>query len=136
MRSAARLLACVAVAALFAATLSLPALGEIYQGNQREKELDEVCQAFARRNAAKTEVTGELLAGRIALREAVDRFRAINEASPAAAGRSDSAEAEDGSACRQVLAWAGAHAEWTYPERAEELMARLEGEARDFLIPR
>jgi hypothetical protein len=130
MRSAARLLACFAVAALFAATLSLPALGEIFQGSRQEKELDEMCQALARRLAAKEEVTGELLAGRIALREAVDRFRAINEASPVAA------EAGDGEACRLVLAWAGAHADWTYPERAEELMTRLEGEARDFLAPR
>jgi hypothetical protein len=85
---------------------------------------------------AKHDVIDALVAGRLTLTEAVDRFRALNADSPFPQRKSKpvaSVASADESTVTEVLSWASAELESNNPEKQEAVTERLKQEARTFL---
>ncbi len=150
MKSVVNLLVCSAAAAALLAGLvalqpsSLAGLATL-PGSQREgdqakraQELDDALAVALRRHDALEQTIGELTDGRVSLREAVARFRALDEEHPSlveSVTTTYPAASPDGSVCWQVLGWAKNKAGEVSPGREEEVMARLQEEARGILNP-
>jgi hypothetical protein len=98
---------------------------------QREAELIRQDEAALRRLEAKSEVVKGLLAGRMTLFEAVAWFKDVNDTYPEVPsdhGTYFSADSEEESLCRQVLAWVEAEVQWLPPSQREALINRWRGE--------
>jgi hypothetical protein len=150
MSSVVRLLVCVAaVVGVLAAVLLLQpvclgslgrdvwtwpeSLRKLEQANQRLEELEDQDREVSRRQCARVEVIAALIDGQLSLKEAVARFRVLNEKNICVANNipvAFPAATQDASVCLQVLAWTEAEAG---PERETAVLARLEEEAREIL---
>jgi hypothetical protein len=118
---------------------SLPELyRHIEQENQRRAGLDIRGQVVIDRIAAKEAVIEDLIADRLSLKEAVARFRSLNEAALGHGGdarRICSDAPRDESSCHQVLSWVKAALTDVPAEHAEEVCRHLHEEARQILAP-
>src|SRR5262245_61875894 len=75
---------------------------------RNDEELDRRQERQVGRHEVKNGVIKELIAGRLTLKEAVARFRAVNEEDPDAVEavcKGQPAATVDESVCRQVLSW-------------------------------
>ena len=153
MKTALRLLACggavlvpfLAVAGLTCNQIrwsgpggrhGLDLLKEVQEQQRRSDDLDDVMAAVVRRRALKQAVVEELLAGRITLRAAAARFRAINEAAAAFPWdefrRAYPGSTDEERHCREVIAQMKV-LRWDRPGEMAEVVARLEAELQDCL---
>jgi hypothetical protein len=101
----------------------------------RRQRLEAKRVALQRRNEAKEQVAGEVLAGRLSLAEAVARYRALNAESPdyrPGAGRYYPRMSMEELLCREVLDYVEV-ALRGQPGRAEAVRSRLERDLRDHL---
>jgi hypothetical protein len=94
--------------------------------------------AWLRRSlAAKDQVTGEVIAGRLRLPEAAARFRALEAARPSRYCDPHTellpGDSEGERLCREVIWHVQGRLHWDDPAREQEVTARLEAELRDQL---
>jgi hypothetical protein len=94
------------------------------------------CQEFDRRNVKKQRLAGEVIAGRLSLREAAARFRGLDGQPPAACGEGLRATfpgaSDDECRCRAVLSYV--RVETSLRPGADPAVAdRLEAELRGLL---
>jgi hypothetical protein len=103
---------------------------------QRRQRLDAQDGLADRRLALRGEVVRQLIAGELTLPEAAARFKQLNEQMAARRDyfreRYPSLSAEE-AACRQVILWAEVELRHTAPERAAEVVRRLEAELEGHL---
>jgi hypothetical protein len=127
--TAAVLIACLAL--IFWGSKGAPPAEFLLELSRREtlEQHDEVIQ---RVSAGKHQVTAEVLAGRLTLREAAERFRQLDalldDRAGEARGLAPRARTEE-ERCRYVLHWV-ASAGPEEPARAASVVARLEEEYR------
>jgi hypothetical protein len=132
-------LAALQPSSLAAVALDLGALPGAERQTDRDRlKLEDDLEVVGRRTGAMDRMTRELVDGRLSLWEAVARFRALDEEQPSLIGHITAIypdASRDGSVCRQVLAWAEEEVRGGSPGREEEVMARLQEEARSLLSP-
>jgi hypothetical protein len=121
--------------ALFAVDGQAPG-HEMWQEQRRGEALDKRHAAVGRCLAGKAEVTEEVVAGRLSLAEAIDRFRqleALRDEGPDEAPGTPSRLAADGDEkiAQNVLSWASWRL-YKEPSRRAEVMTRLEKELAEW----
>jgi hypothetical protein len=110
-----------------------PAPGQALSQEQNLAEaLEKRDAAVRRRLAGKAEVTAEVVAGRVSLAEAIDRFRRLqDDGQDEAPGTPSRRAGDDDEIAQNVLRWAS----WWLcrdPSRQAEVMARLEKELAEW----
>jgi hypothetical protein len=149
MRALPRLVSCAAGVALFLtfAVLALGWLGSdqslasagnvLYRELQRGEALSGRDELVRRTLEGKTQITAELVAGRLTLPEAAAAFREWNETLDDGKGAWVApyvTPADQEAVCRNVIVWAAQSTE-SDPERQAAVVGRLEEELRQFLHP-
>lgn len=120
--------------ALFAVDGAAPGQG-LWQEQTRAEALEKRDAAVRRRLAGKAEVTAEVVAGRLSLAEAIDRFRRLealrDEGPDGVPGTPSRPALDDDEIAQNVLRWAS----WWLceePSRRAEVMTRLEKELAEW----
>jgi len=105
----------------------------LLQESQREAALVRRTEAAWRCTQGKQRIAAEVIAGRVSLREAADRFRELNtlldDGNDDLLGTYQRPAGEEG-LCRNVIVWVRGEVRRD-PARAPQVLSRLEKEFRD-----
>jgi hypothetical protein len=112
------------------------AVGLYFEEATKSSDMETLVRATQRRTLAKYAVVNELLAGRLALREAAARFRELNADDPKVRERLAQlypGVSYDEALCRNVIEHARYEMRLRAPEQVANVVARLEAELQEYL---